>query len=191
MINIEIWKDISSFEGKYQISNKGNIKSLARINEQGRQMPERILKPSKDKDGYLRIGLSKGSRKDYAYFRINRLVAEHFIPNPLSLPQVNHEDGNRNNNEVNNLKWCNNSYNQWHRCHVNNNPPNNDYKKKKVKVILLDEKILVFDSIEETANYFKCTSSAIKNKLYNRVSNPSFRRKTDPLYGVKFEFSEV
>ena len=191
MINIEIWKDISNFEGKYQISNKGNVKSLARINEQGREMSERILKPSKDKDGYLRIGLSKGSRKDYSYFRINRLVAEYFIPNPSGLPQVNHEDGNRINNEVNNLKWCNNSYNQWHRCYINNNPPNNDYKKKKIKAIFLDKKELIFESIEETANYFKCTSSAIKNKLYNKVNNPSFRRKTDPLYGIKFEYLEV
>jgi len=185
----EEFKDIVGFEGKYQISNFGNLKSLARINMQNRYMKERILKPSKDKDGYLRIGLSNGNRGDCTYYRINRLVAEYFITNPLNLPQVNHIDGIRANNIYTNLEWCDGAYNQWHRCHVNNNPPDNDYKKKGVKATLLDKTVMIFDSLVECGEYFNTSSSAIKNKLYGKSSNPTTRSKTNKLYGIFFEWA--
>lgn len=186
-IENEIWKDIHEFEGKYQISNLGNIKSLARINNQGRWMCEKILKPSYDKDGYLRIGLSKGSRNEYKYFRINRLVALHFVDNLNNLPMVNHINGIRDDNKAENLEWCNNSHNQWHRCHINNNPPNNEYKKRKVKSVK-DNEIKIFNSILECAEYYNTSTSAIGNKLHGKVENPSYRRKTDKLYGVYLEY---
>ena len=109
----EVWKDIKGYEGLYQVSNLGRIKSLEREVWNGYKVflkSEKILKPkSNSKDGYLRIALSKnGKVKDKL---IHRLVAEEFIPNPNNLPQVNHKDENKNNNYVTNLEWCDSKYN--------------------------------------------------------------------------------
>lgn len=99
----EIWKNIEGFEGLYQISNYGNVKSL-------KYGKESILKPRKNKDGYLRVGLYiNGKGKDYT---IHRLVALYFIPNnDLFKTQINHKDENKENNNVNNLEWCDAVYN--------------------------------------------------------------------------------
>lgn len=105
MIQKEIWKDIVGYEGLYQISNYGRVKSLG--NDKTRK--ERILKPIKSQKGYLRIIFCKKGKTKQFY--IHCLVAENFIPNPLNLPQVNHKDENKENNCVYNLEWCDAKYN--------------------------------------------------------------------------------
>lgn len=104
----EMWKDIIGYEGLYQISNLGRIKSLerkVRHNYGGlRIVPEKILKPSPDGDGYLYISLSKEGKKKNP--KIHKLVAYHFLENPDNLPQVNHLDEDKNNNRLSNLEWC-------------------------------------------------------------------------------------
>lgn len=102
----EIWEDIKGYEGLYQISNLGRVKSLGN----NKMRKEKILKPYILKKGnYLRIGLTNnGIRKMYL---VHRLVAETFIPNPNNLPQVNHKDENTSNNCVSNLEFCDNLYN--------------------------------------------------------------------------------
>lgn len=108
----EIWKDIEGYEGIFQVSNKGRVKSLERVvNSNGgvRIIKERIRKPQ-DAHGYLRVRLKNGST-DKNYF-IHRLVANTFIPNPNNLPQVNHKDENPQNNIAENLEWCTHIYNQ-------------------------------------------------------------------------------
>ena len=100
-----MWKDIKNFEGLYQVSDHGDIKSIERTktNNAGTQrVEERILKQRRDKDGYLAVCLSKEG-KHYGR-RVNRLVAEAFIPNPECLPVVNHKDENKQNNEADNLE---------------------------------------------------------------------------------------
>lgn len=106
---IEIWKDIKGYEGKYQVSNLGNVKSLLdkQLNKR-----EKILKPSFNDKGYLRVYLSKESKK--ATKTIHRLVAETFIPNLENKKTVNHIDGNKTNNRVDNLEWLSNTENQRH-----------------------------------------------------------------------------
>lgn len=100
----EIWKDIKGFEGKYQVSNYGRVKSL---NYARRGYP-RILKPNTNR-AYPFVNLSKNDiGKSY---NIHRLVAEAFLENPNGLPMVNHKDENRLNNHVDNLEWCTASYN--------------------------------------------------------------------------------
>lgn len=100
----ELWKDIKDYEGLYKISNKGNIVSLPRKGAKGG-----LLKQTKDKDGYLCVGLNKNnSRKT---FKVHRLVAMAFIPNPNNLPEVNHKDEIKSNNYVENLEWCHHDYN--------------------------------------------------------------------------------
>lgn len=99
----EIWKDIKGYEGLYQVSNWGRVKSL-------KYGKERILKPQKDRGGYLRIGLYKDRK--FKLTKIHRLVAEAFLENPDNLPEVNHRDENKKNNRVENLEWCTHLYNQ-------------------------------------------------------------------------------
>ena len=106
----EIWKDIKGFEGKYQVSNLGNVKSL----NYNRTKKERILTPKK-RSGYLIVTLSKkGIHKD---FLIHRLVAQAFIEKPENLPEVNHIDENKLNNRVENLEWCDRKYNNNYGTH--------------------------------------------------------------------------
>lgn len=101
----EIWRDIKDFEGLYQVSNWGRVKSL-NYNHTGKEW---ILKPRKSGKGYLSVTLSKdGKCKN---FLVHRLVAEVFIPNPLNLPQINHKDENPSNNNVSNLEFCDQKYN--------------------------------------------------------------------------------
>lgn len=99
----EIFKDIKGYENLYKISNYGNVKSLKN---------SIILKPAKNHRGYLHVALYKNN-KTKAH-RIHRLVAQAFISNPENKPQVNHKDGNKLNNCVDNLEWVTNGENQKH-----------------------------------------------------------------------------
>ena len=94
---MEIFKDIKGYEGLYQVSNLGNVKSF----HTGK---ERILKFKENRDNYLQVGLYKdGKGKNYY---VHRLVAEAFIPKIEEKTHIDHIDGNRQNNNVNNLRWC-------------------------------------------------------------------------------------
>ena len=97
----EIWKDIPNYEGKYQISNLGNVMSL---NFANKHFP-RLLKLKNHKDGYKLVGLSNGQTGNKTFLAVHRLVAQAFIPNPEHKEQVNHIDGNKSNNTVSNLEW--------------------------------------------------------------------------------------
>lgn len=102
----EIWKSIKGYEGLYEISNLGRIKSL-NYNRTGK---EKIIKPQKNKkNGYLQVNLYRNGKRKYSL--IHRLVATAFLPNPLELPEVNHKDENPSNNIVGNIEWCDRRYN--------------------------------------------------------------------------------
>lgn len=111
----EIWKDIKGYEGLYQVSNLGRIKSLERTIKHKTcyggiyHVKGKILKPKIEKDGYYRIGLRKNKIKKF--YRISRLVGETFIPNPNNYPIINHKDENKLNNSADNLEWCTQKYN--------------------------------------------------------------------------------
>ena len=112
---MEIWKDIKDYEGLYQISNYGRVKSLPRMMK-SRKCEEIIKTPSVLPKGYLKVSLCKNGK--IKYFFIHRLVAEAFIPNENNYPCVNHKDCNTSNNNVHNLEWVtyeeNNSYKNHH-----------------------------------------------------------------------------
>jgi hypothetical protein len=102
----EIWKDVSGYEGLYQVSNFGRVK---RFFKNGK---ENFLAGKKDKDGYIEVILSSNQRKKYC--RLHRLVADAFIPNLENKPQINHKDRNKQNNSADNLEWVTVSENAAH-----------------------------------------------------------------------------
>ena len=108
---METWKDIKGFEGLYQISDYGRVKSLSR--KCGRVIrKEKLLTIHMTKDGYPKVRLQHGEEDKTA--RVHRLVAETFIPNPNGYETVNHIDGNKLNCHVSNLEWCNRSEQMYH-----------------------------------------------------------------------------
>ena len=104
---MEEWRDIEGYEGLYQISNLGRVKSFPNC----KRKTTRILKPGNNCTGrgYLFIFLFKNKQKKRFY--VHRLVAQAFIPNPNNLPMINHKDENPLNNNLNNLEWCDYKYN--------------------------------------------------------------------------------
>ena len=106
---MEVWKDIKGYEGLYRISNMGRVKSLertARNNIHGgeRTIKESILSPTDNGHGYMLVGLKKDCKRKNHY--VHRLVAEHFVENPLQNLYVNHLDYDKSNNKATNLEWC-------------------------------------------------------------------------------------
>lgn len=162
----ELWKDITNYEGYYQISNLGRIKSLSRViklfNRGEFLSKEIILIPYKTKKGYLRVPLLKNKeRKGYL---VHRLVAKEFIKNPLNYDQVNHLDGNKANNNIYNLEWCNNSQNSLHSFRLGLQKPkigaNNGYAKKVGKYDMQGNLIEIYDYMSLAA---KENNSCIAN----------------------------
>ena len=108
----EIWKDIKDYEGVYQVSNLGNIRSLSRNiiqehfskNKYFRSVRYRIIKSAINRCGYKTVSLCYNGKKKTK--SIHRIVAEAFIPNLNKLPVINHIDGDKTNNKVENLEWC-------------------------------------------------------------------------------------
>lgn len=108
----EIWKDIEGWEGLYQVSNLGRVKSLSRHRIVGWAdyvSKEKVLKQSTNNGGYNYVWLHKEGKKKI--YKIHRLVATAFLSNPNNYKCVNHKDENKANNTVENLEFCNHSYN--------------------------------------------------------------------------------
>lgn len=103
----EIWKDIEGYEGLYQVSNYGKVKILPKFRNNGTNgyvSKEKLMKQCKHNLGYLFVVLSKNGK--YKHFYVHRLLTQAFIPNPDNKPHVNHIDGNKQNNSIDNLEWC-------------------------------------------------------------------------------------
>ena len=116
MSNEEIWKDIEGYEGYYQVSNQGRIRSLDRIVEHptngAREINGELRKLKIHQSGYYHLGLTKDGKTKYRL--VHRMVAQAFIPNPETKPQVNHIDGVKKNNNVSNLEWATHKENTMH-----------------------------------------------------------------------------
>jgi len=100
---MEIWKNIEGYEGYYQVSNKGNVRSL---------VTNKLLSQTYCKDGYLKVHFNVNSVDKTR--QVHRLVAKHFCPNSENKPQVNHIDGNKTNNNASNLEWVTQKENMKH-----------------------------------------------------------------------------
>ena len=127
----EIWVNIENYNGKYQVSNYGNVRKLEKNKI-------RYLFLRKDSGGYLQVAICYNKKK--TFYLVHRLVAIAFIPNPYNHKKINHIDKDKTNNNVNNLEWCNRQY-------------NNDYSLSKA-VIQLDKNnnfIAEYKSISEAS----------------------------------------
>ena len=173
----EIWKDIIGYEGLYQVSNFGRVKSLDKIMfVYGCQKDPiqaikkgKILTPRKNSDGYDKVSLTK-NKVAKEYF-IHRLVAICFLDNPNNYEEVNHIDGNKTNNNVSNLEWCTHLQNMQH-CYENNlrkkstthcglKYGNNPNAKKVYQYDLNMNFIASWSSFSEAANFVGVDSSNI------------------------------
>ena len=154
---MEIWKDITGYNGLYKISNKGRVLSLRKDN---------ILKPI-DSHGYKYVHLCNKyhKRKNKS---VHRLVCEAFIDNPNNLPEINHIDGNKANNSVDNLEWCTPAQNSYHRANILN--------RNKRKVYCIETK-QTFNSIKEAANYYHKTTAPLIAVLRNYKHRYTFDNK--------------
>lgn len=176
MTKEEIWKDIEGYEGYYQVSNFGRIKSLARKTKNGqgfRPIKESIRKIHYSKSlGYWMVTLKVKSTNDNVLienrFLVHRLVAKAFIPNPENKPQINHIDANKLNANVSNLEWTTQKENMRHAVNIGTkigalkgNVPINSMPIVAIK----DLAIMEFTSKEKAMKHFKVTDKTINNAL--------------------------
>lgn len=159
----EIWKDIKGYEGIYQVSNLGNVKSL----NFHREKKEKLLKPKLTKDGYFETTLFKEGK--CKFIRTHRLVAMAFIENPLNKKEINHKDGNKLNNNISNLEWVTSSENQKHAYKLGLQKVSGGAisNKKKVRCIELN---VVKESLNEMQRYL-CELGFTKTTKLNRLSS--------------------
>lgn len=141
-MEVEIWKDIEGYEGFYQISNLGRTRSVDRIDSSGNRRKGRIRKPHFTKFGYALVNLCKEGK--VKHFLVHRLVAIAFIPNSENKEQVNHIDGNKKNNRLDNLEWATRSENVLHaldtgllntRGVLNNKSKVNEIQVRKIRML--------------------------------------------------------
>ena len=149
----EVWKDIEGYEGLYQVSNLGRVKSLPRHGTRSDQPT--VLSQSKSDKGYLRVCLTKNCKQ--RTIQVHRLVAEAFIPNEANLPQVNHKDENKQNNRADNLEWCDCRYNNCYNDRMHTIAHKNG---RKVRCL---ETNTVYYSISEAARATGITYSNVWN----------------------------
>lgn len=173
----EIWKAIPGYEGYYEASTLGRIRSIARI-AKGRwgysYRSSHVLSQNNVHDGYCQVKFSINGKKTQPL--VHRLVATTFIANPYNLPQVNHKDGNPMNNHVDNLEWCTASENSVHRCRV----LHREVGRAKKKVICLDTGI-IYKSSHHAARDLQISQGSIFSVCQG---------KWETAGGYKFAFAE-
>ncbi len=176
----EEWRDIKGYEGKYQVSNLGNVRSMNYHRKEG---CVRLLIPNEsNENGYPYVILAKEKGK-YKSLKIHRLVAEAFIPNPQNKPVVNHKDGNKKNNCVSNLEWMTILENNLHAYHVLNKHPMRGYKFDKNKN---SKKVAQYYVSEEGYTYLLATYVSVKAAaLINNLKDTSITQccKGNKMYG--------
>ena len=165
----EIWKDIDGFDGCYQVSKLGRVKSVPHKVSNGHGYfisREKMLKPNVLAKGYFQVTLA-GADKVRHSLQVHRIVAAAFVKNenPTKYIQVNHKDGNKQNNAADNLEWTDNSGNQIHAWATGLQKPHNcgwGSSRKGVSVLLVSEdgSCKEFGSLAEAARFCGETSGA-------------------------------
>lgn len=171
----EIWKNIVGFEGRYQISNFGRVKSLSRrVNcplNGHRTIGERVLKLNLNTGGYKIVSLGASGNGNSTMRLVHRLVASGFIPNPNNKPCVNHLDGNKSNNHFSNLEWVTYSENE---IYSYSRLGKHAWNRKPVGQYLNNTRIATFESVAKAAKAFGRRSSHNIHLACNGKQNKAY-----------------
>ena len=200
---MEEWRDIEGYEGLYQVSNLGKVKSLDRVDCRGRKLKGKIIKQKLTKNGYCEVTLYKNG-KSKAYL-VHRLVGIAFISNPNNLPCINHKIDDfqhRSDNRIENLEWCTYEYNNNYGTRKekasesmigkNKGKPNiniiseNHPKAKKIRCITTGE---IFNTIRDASKKYNINESNI-----SKCCNLNNKRKSagkHPITGEKLVWEYV
>ena len=175
---VEIWKGVSGLEDRYEVSTLGRVRSLPIESKFGcrvKKYPGCILRLRYDKRGYLTVTLNLGQKKKKGYF-VHRLVADSFIPRIVGKNIVNHKNGIRDDNRVENLEWCTTSENNFHAYRVlgRKSPSAGKYGKDnpKTKIVLqIKDGVVInqFYGCQEAADAVGCGKSAIHAVCGGRI----------------------
>lgn len=175
----ELWKPVKDYEGLYEVSNLGNVRSIAhttRVFRYGKPMdvfhPSKVLKPQERSHGYLAVCLyGKGGKNGrFTQTSVHRMVAEAFVPNPRGCSEVNHIDEDKQNNRADNLEWCTRRENIRHgtciersvKKRINNVPRQRAIQRYDLDGNLIDEFINAWDAERKLGIKKHC----IYNSLY-------------------------
>ena len=171
---MENWKAVNGYEGLYEVSDKGRVKGLKR---------NRILKNIVDSLGYVRVSLCKENK--IKAHKIHRLVAEHFLK-PSEYKVVNHIDGNKENNSVENLEWCNASQNRKHACDTGL------AAKEEGRLIMCNETKEVYKGVMSAARHIGISHTMISSILNggSGTAKGFTFSNTDSLNGQKYAIGE-
>ena len=177
----EIWKDIKRYEGFYQVSSWGRVRSLDRYDSL-KHFRKGIILKQQIYNGYLYVGLNKNGK--IKMYRVHRLVAEAFIPNPLNLPVINHKDEDKTRNNVENLEWSDIYY---------NNTYNGRSKRIGLKIInhpRLSKTVLQIDkNTNEVIAEFPSTMEVQRQLGYiHNIISSCCNGKAKSAYGYKWSF---
>lgn len=174
-----LWKPVIGFEGIYEINNQGIIRSIDRFvaNKNGERLAKgKTISHIKSNSGYMVVNLKNNGKSKQ--FLVHRLIALHFIDNPMNLPEINHKDGNKCNNDFSNLEWCSKSENIAHsyklglsksnfkQTEMGEKNPNNKLAEDDVKLIR-DEYSKGWKSQRQLAKEFNVSQQCIGN-IINR-----------------------
>lgn len=158
MADVEQWKDVPGYEGLYQVSTLGRVKSR-----------RKILRQESLTGGYMNVWLCKNGKRNI--HRVHRLVATAFIPNEYNKAQVNHKNMLRNDNRVDNLEWCTASENQKHAFANGRSKAYlkkmHDANKKKVGIYRSGSLVVLYNSVKECAKALNVDEDAILRKVLN------------------------
>lgn len=183
----EIWRDVAEYEGYYQVSNLGNVRSVERTVARSNYfvvLKSQVLKPAIRTAGYLFVNLSKDSKVKTK--NIHRLVADAFLPNPQCKQEVNHKNGNKTDNNINNLEWCSRSENMIHSYDVlGNRRFGKDNPRAKVILQIKNGKVI--------GRFYGCYEAermtGVKYGNINQCCN--HRRKTANKYEWRYENENI
>jgi len=166
MNSTEIWKDIEGFEGLYQVSNMGRVRSLDRKDARGNHRKGKMRADECDRYGYRTVSLCRDGNAKHRL--VHRLVAEAFIPNPDGLSEVNHLDEDKMNNAVSNLEWCSRPYNINYGTHNERMAKANE---RPIYVVSGSGHHYYFGSIKKAAELLGLSRGAVSSCLHGKCKH--------------------